>query len=83
MYDSFESDAVIASGVVPMPNVNTEQNRGGHYIVGCGYDDAAQTFLFRNSWGDAIGMGGYETIPYAYILDPDLADDFMVVQQVE
>lgn len=52
VYESFESDAVDASGDVPMPATSKEDLLGGHDVVFTGYDDDAQMFHFRNSWGD-------------------------------
>jgi len=36
----------------------------------------------RNSWGPGWGMKGYFTLPYAYLLDGNLADDFWTVRVV-
>jgi C1A family cysteine protease len=65
VYDSFESDAVGATGIVPMP-APTEALKGGHEVVCVGYDDASQTLLVRNSWGQAWGDQGYFHLPYDY-----------------
>jgi C1A family cysteine protease len=82
VYESFESDQVARSGVVPMP-ASGEQVLGGHAVLAVGYDDADQRFLVRNSWGDKWGQGGYFTMPYAYLVDRSLAQDFWTIQQVE
>jgi C1A family cysteine protease len=82
VYESFESDAVAKSGIVPMP-ATTEMLLGGHAVMAVGYDDAAQRFLVRNSWGTSWGMGGYFTIPYVYLTDGNLADDFWVIRVVK
>ncbi len=79
VYDSFESDAVAASGIVPMP-APTESVLGGHAVCCCGYDDNRQVWLLRNSWGTDWGQKGYFTMPYAYLLDTNLADDFWTVK---
>lgn len=81
VYGSFESDQVAETGVVNMPTRN-EQVLGGHAVLCVGYDDTTQRFIVRNSWGTNWGVKGYFTMPYAYLLDSDLADDFWVVQQV-
>ena len=75
VYDSFESDDVAHSGIVPLPDVENEELLGGHAVLIVGYDHAAQTWLMRNSWGVGWGQSGYFTLPYAYLLDSELSSD--------
>lgn len=82
VYESFESDAVAHSGVIPMPG-DGETALGGHAVMAAGYDEASARFLVRNSWGSDWGMGGYFAIPYAYLTDGNLADDFWTVRVVK
>lgn len=81
VYESFESDAVAATGKVPMPQSN-EQVLGGHCVTAVGYDDQLQSFIVRNSWGEKWGDKGYCTMPYAYLSDPNLAADFWTIRLV-
>jgi C1A family cysteine protease len=81
IFDSFESDAVAASGIVPMPGYR-EHCLGGHAILAVGYDNAAQCFICRNSWGPAWGDRGYFHLPYNYVLNTKLAEDFWVVEAI-
>lgn len=81
IYESFESDEVARTGIVPMP-AKDESCLGGHCIMGIGYDDEIQRFICRNSWGDKWGMSGYFTLPYEYF-KPELTDDFWVIYTVE
>jgi C1A family cysteine protease len=81
VYESFESDAVATSGIVPLPAAS-ETVLGGHAVMAAGYDDVSSRFLVRNSWGSGWGMGGYFTIPYAYLTDGNLADDFWTIRVV-
>jgi C1A family cysteine protease len=74
VYESFESDAVATSGIVPMP-APSEQVIGGHAVCAVGYDDGDDTFLVRNSWGSGWGQSGYCQMPYAYLSDENLTDD--------
>jgi C1A family cysteine protease len=71
---------VAKTGIVPMPG-RDEQSLGGHAVVIVGYDVAAKTVICRNSWGSGWGMKGYFTMPFDYILNSDLAEDFWVVRQ--
>ncbi len=80
VYESFESPQVAKTGVVPMPQKG-EQQKGGHAVVGVGYDDSQQRFIVRNSWGPNWGMKGYFAIPYAYLADRNLSDDFWTVRR--
>lgn len=82
VYQSFETQEVANTGIVPMPGTN-ESMLGGHAVMCVGYDDATQRFIVRNSWGTDWGQAGYFTIPYAYLLDANLADDFWSVSVVE
>jgi C1A family cysteine protease len=66
VYDSFESSQVAQTGIVPLPDVNTEQLLGGHCVLVLGYDDASATVMVRNSWGTGWGQSGYFTLPYEY-----------------
>ena len=83
VYESFESQAVAKAGVVPMPNLTSEKALGGHAVMAVGYDDAEQRFIVRNSWGPRWGVGGYFTMPYAYLTDTNLSDDFWTVRLIE
>jgi C1A family cysteine protease len=81
VYESFESPQVAHTGVVPMPAAG-EKVLGGHAVMAVGYDDAAQRFIVRNSWGTGWGMVGYFTVPYAYLTDSHLSDDFWTIRLV-
>lgn len=81
VYESFESDKVAKTGSVPMPGT-TEQMLGGHAVMAVGYVEAKQRFIVRNSWGPDWALKGYFTMPYAYLLDDNLSDDFWVVNKV-
>jgi C1A family cysteine protease len=47
-----------------------------------GYDDKPQRFLVRNSWGAEWGQEGYFTIPYAYLTNSNLSDDFWTIRLI-
>ncbi len=81
VYESFESQQVANTGQVSMP-LPGEKVMGGHAVLAVGYDDSNQTFLVRNSWGPTWGMKGYFTMPYAYLLNSNLASDFWTVRVI-
>lgn len=64
-----------------MPS-STEKCLGGHAVLIVGFDAIKKVYIVRNSWGPNWGQAGYFTLPYAYVLDPNLASDFWVVKNV-
>jgi len=80
LFDSFESNDVAQTGIVPMPDKFNEQQIGGHAITIVGYDDANQWFIVANSWGSSWGSNGFCFIPYQYVLDQELANDFWTIR---
>ena len=77
LYESFESDVVASTGIVPMP-VDSEEPIGGHCMVIIGYDDSKSWWIVRNSWGLSWGASGYCFISYAYI--NQFASDYWTVR---
>jgi C1A family cysteine protease len=82
VYESFESAEVARTGEVPLPR-RGEKLLGGHAVLAVGYDDATERFLVRNSWGEGWGQGGHFTMPYSYLTDAELAQDFWTIYAVE
>jgi C1A family cysteine protease len=82
VYETFEGPDVARTGVVPMPS-RGEKLLGGHAVLAVGYDDPSQRFIVRNSWGPNWGQQGYFTMPYAYVTNPQLAQDFWTIEVVE
>ena len=82
VYEGFETDEVATSGTLDMPDVSTEKMIGGHAVLAVGYDDQAQRFIVRNSWGANWGQAGYFTMPYTYVIEENLADDFWTIRLI-
>lgn len=91
IYESFESDSVAASGIVPIP-AKDERSLGGHAVLCFGYTGETglagyphfppKHFIVRNSWGEGWGVKGNFAIPYDYLTNRDLADDFWTIRTV-
>lgn len=87
VYESFETDAVAKDGMVPMPKEG-DSLMGGHAVLVVGYDDNMPVdhsghvgrFIVRNSWGPDWADGGYFYLPYAFLTDPNLSDDFWTIK---
>ena len=81
VYESFESDGVARTGVVPMPKPE-EQVLGGHAVFCVGFSDSLQCFIVRNSWSSRWGDNGYCYMPYAMLTNPGIASDFWTIRLV-
>ncbi|MCX6243229.1 MAG: C1 family peptidase [Bacteroidetes bacterium] len=82
VYNSFESGSVEKTGKLDMPKKN-EGVVGGHAVLAVGYDDTRKRFIIRNSYGPDWGLKGYFTMPYQYLEDDNLSDDFWTIRLVE
>jgi C1A family cysteine protease len=82
VYDAFESAEVAKTGRLDLPKPG-ESDVGGHAVMAVGYDEAKQRFLIRNSWGTDWGLDGYFTMPYDYLDNRNLSDDFWTIRAFE
>ncbi|UVT22330.1 MAG: C1 family peptidase [Nitrospira sp.] len=82
VYEAFESPQVAKTGQLDLPKPS-EKQIGGHAVLAVGYDEQAQRILVRNSWGADWGIQGYFTMPYDYISNDNLADDFWTLRMIE
>jgi hypothetical protein len=70
VYESFMSQQVADTGVMPIPKPG-ERQQGGHEVLCLGYDLAKQLALMQNSWGNGWGQRGYFWMPLGVISAPD------------
>ena len=82
VYEAFESEEVASTGKLDLPK-RGEKQLGGHAVMAVGYDDSAKRVLVRNSWGRNWGIKGYFTMPYDYVSDDNLAEDFWTIRVYE
>jgi C1A family cysteine protease len=81
VYSSFETVQVATDGYVPMPRP-TDILLGGHAILCVGYNEIKKVWIMRNSWGNKWGDKGYFYLPYQYLINPNLASDLWVLQNI-
>jgi C1A family cysteine protease len=70
VYESFMTQEVAETGIMPIPKENEEQ-QGGHEVLCLGYDLSKQLALIQNSWGAAWGQRGYFWMPFEVIAARD------------
>jgi C1A family cysteine protease len=75
VYSSFEGNAIARNGQLDMPSVG-ETEIGGHAVAAVGYNIKKRLIKVRNSWGSNWGDKGYFYMPFDFIGNPDLANDF-------
>lgn len=82
VYESFESAVVARTGIMPMPGRN-ERSLGGHAVLAVGYDTVKSRFIVRNSWSDGWGDKGYFYMPFNFMTNRNLTDDFWKITRIE
>ena len=90
LQESFMSDAVAATGFVPIPAPN-EDIAGGHCMAAVGYNPALvfpdgstkQTIIVANSWDVTWGDEGYCYIPLEMFLDTARTDDCWTIRKMK
>lgn len=68
-------DETGATGVIKLPRAN-EPMLGGHAVACVGADYPNRQFKIRNSWDVDWGTQGYFKMPFDFMLDSDLTNDF-------
>lgn len=80
VFSGFESEETARTGILAMPE-SGEEGLGGHAVLAVGYDDRKGHVIVRNSWGRQWGDKGYFYMPYDYVADKDLSDDFWTLRK--
>lgn len=81
IFENFNNKNTVSSGQVILPEKN-EVLLGGHSIVIVGYDDKKKNYIFVNSWGKSWGNDGIGYIPYEYLNNVELADEFFILTKI-
>ena len=81
VYESFESQQVANTGILPMPAPG-DQVIGGHAVMAVGYDNTTRMLTIRNSWGAGWGLKGYFMMPFEYVMHPGYTSDFWTIRTV-
>lgn len=86
VYDSFESQAVANTGIMPIPDITKEKILGGHYVVVCGYLPVGalipgrQHAIVANSWGKNWGDKGYFYMDFEFLCNPNFCNDLWCIE---
>ena len=81
LFDSFDSEDVERTGLVPMPG-DDESMTGGHAMVIVGFGQKKNCFTTANWWTEKWGDKGYCYIPYSYIGSKDLGSDYWAIKNL-
>ena len=82
VFPSMMTPAVDRTGKVPMPAAS-ENPEGGHACAFVAYNDTSRLLTFRNQWGVGWGRNGYGYLPYEYVTNPQLCQDWWTLRTVE
>lgn len=75
VFSSFVGAETARTGIARLPKPS-EPCMGGHAVMGVGYCDVRKSLIVRNSWGAGWGQQGYFYLPYEFVENDGLADDF-------
>jgi C1A family cysteine protease len=81
VFSSFNNDKTIKTGHIVMPSKDDDLI-GGHSSILIGFNDSTNEYVFINTWGKTWGDGGFGYIPYEYVNNSELADEFYVMTKV-
>lgn len=66
--------------ILDVPDYKNDELLGGHAVCITGFSDETETFEILNSHGSDFCNGGYFRMKYEYMLNPELAFEFYIVQ---
>jgi hypothetical protein len=81
LFDSIYTDEVKNTGII---NYSEEYDKilGGHCIILVGFDDDKKYYRFINSWGPTWGDKGFGYLPYEYIKNIRLSNEFYIIKNI-
>jgi C1A family cysteine protease len=79
IYENFNNKNTIITGHVNLPK-SEEKLLGGHSIIIVGYDE--KNYIFLNSWGKSWGDNGIGYLPFEYIENYNLSDEFFIITKI-
>lgn len=82
VFDSFESDEVAATGMVPMPDLTKESLVSAHAMLCVGFSQKPGCFTVRNSWGNGWGSAGDCYVPEEMLGSPLYTADAWIIRPV-
>jgi hypothetical protein len=81
LFDSVYTDEVRNSGIIKYCE-EYDKILGGHCIILIGFDDDKKYYKFINSWGPKWGDNGFGYLPYDYIKNIRLSNEFYIIKNI-
>jgi C1A family cysteine protease len=82
LFESFESERVEKTGIVPYPDIDKEGTVGGHEMLAVGYGQKKGYFTVANSWSTEWGDKGYCYIPERIVGSPFFGADYWIIKNL-
>lgn len=80
MYESFTNEEILRTGIIPIPNIETEKLIGYHTVSLYGWNDNTNHFIMMNTWSDQYGDNGWFYLPYEFVTNTKLAFDLWTIK---
>jgi len=81
LFDSVYTDEVKNTGILSYSE-EYDKILGGHCIILVGFDDSKKYYRFINSWGSTWGDKGFGYLPYDYIKNTRLSNEFYIIKNI-